>query len=163
MILFAAGLLPLWGITQSLTPFVVAATGGFYTGVNGSLAYTVGEMAAVETFQSADNFLTQGFHQPDELVPPAPLPPEDLSLYPNPTPGEFFYEFMADEDAEKEVVMYNDIGQLVRIFKFKQTVGLNKFRFDISVFSQGMYLFWMEMKDVDGNLKPITKKVNLIQ
>lgn len=48
--------------SQSLTPEVVSASGDYFEAVNGSLSWTLGEVAT-ETFESGNTILTQGFQQ----------------------------------------------------------------------------------------------------
>ena len=58
---------------QSTTPTVVASSGGFFSNTAGMLSFTVGELAAVTTLSSPNNYLTQGFQQPSDFgvfVPP---------------------------------------------------------------------------------------------
>ena len=65
---FAMALVSLGISAQSLTPTVIASTGGFSSNANGSLSYTVGEMTMVQTFSANNNILTQGFQQPTNNV-----------------------------------------------------------------------------------------------
>jgi hypothetical protein len=48
---------------QSLSPTVVASSGGYFEGTGASLSWTLGEIAT-ETFSSGNLILTQGFQQP---------------------------------------------------------------------------------------------------
>jgi len=49
---------------QSLTPQVIASSGGYFTNGSGSLSWTIGE-TITETFTAGSSQLTQGFQQPD--------------------------------------------------------------------------------------------------
>jgi hypothetical protein len=51
---------------QSLSPQVVASSGGYYTNTSGSLSFTVGE-TNIQTLSSPNHLLTQGFQQPLEI------------------------------------------------------------------------------------------------
>lgn len=51
---------------QSLSPQVIASSGGYYSNAAGSLSFTVGE-TVTQTYTSGSNMLTQGFQQPFEL------------------------------------------------------------------------------------------------
>lgn len=71
---------------QSLTPTVVASGGAFASNATHSLSYTVGELA-VTTLSNANNFLTQGFQQPDDKdvgITQLEFQNLQVKLYPNP-------------------------------------------------------------------------------
>lgn len=52
---------------QSLSPQVIASSGGYYSNGSGSLSWTLGE-TMTETFTSGSPQLTQGFQQPDAVL-----------------------------------------------------------------------------------------------
>lgn len=161
-----AGLLPYWAISQTLTPSVIASSGGFATASNGSLSFTVGEMTMVQTFSSANNFLTQGFQQPEDLfvsIPEIPNVSGGLIIFPSPTSGAFSLQFTGDEETEKVVSMYNSLGQLVKKVAVHQAFGTNKIDLDISEFSQGIYLIQLDLRNSTGALVPVVSKINLLK
>ena len=165
-IMFLAVLLPLLATSQTLTPTVVASSGGFATASNGSLSFTVGEMTMVQTFSSANNFLTQGFQQPEDLgvgIPDIPVYSGGLVIYPNPTNGAFSMQFTGDEETNKVITMYNSLGQIVRQFTINQTTGVNKVDFDITTFAQGMYVIELKLRNTDGDLVPVISKISLLK
>jgi hypothetical protein len=55
------------GQSQSLSPTVIASSGGYSTGTDVSLSWTLGEIAT-ETFSNGNYILTQGFQQPVEGI-----------------------------------------------------------------------------------------------
>ena len=57
---------------QSFSQEVIGSAGMYSTSANGSMTWTIGEVM-IETYSSADNFFTQGFHQPDTKVEILPL------------------------------------------------------------------------------------------
>ena len=57
---------------QSFSQEVIGSAGMFTTSANGSMTWTIGEVM-IETYSSADNFFTQGFHQPDTKAEILPL------------------------------------------------------------------------------------------
>ena len=71
--------------SQSLEPTVIASDGGFAVVASGTIAWTLGE-TVTETFSSANNILTQGFHQPSMInvngIGNNTIP--GMSVYPNP-------------------------------------------------------------------------------
>lgn len=50
---------------QTISQDVIGSSGTFAESTAGSMAWTIGEVT-IETYSSAENFLTQGFHQPSE-------------------------------------------------------------------------------------------------
>jgi hypothetical protein len=64
-IIFICCLSTTWA--QSLSPTVIASSGGYHEGANASLSWTLGELAT-ETLDNGSNILTQGFQQPVEGI-----------------------------------------------------------------------------------------------
>jgi hypothetical protein len=152
--------------SQTLSPTVVSSAGGYYTSASGSISFTVAEMTMVQTFTTAGNILTQGFQQPEDLnVGIEETTPIDgnIVLYPNPTNGAFSMQFNADESAERVISVYNSIGQIVLQKTIQQIAGVNKVDFDLSSFSQGMYMLEIQVKNTNGDLVPTFTKLNLIR
>ena len=81
---------------QSLAPEVIATAGDYYSSPNTTLAWTLGEVV-VETYQSANNFLTQGFHQTgsgfETGVAEYTFGEANFSIYPNPFNENFIISF----------------------------------------------------------------------
>ena len=69
-----------------MSPEVIGAGGDFFSSSSGSLAWTIGE-TMVETFQSSQGYLTQGFHQPSFVIVTDIMvnPEQTIFLFPNPT------------------------------------------------------------------------------
>ncbi len=99
---------------QSLTPSVVASSGGFSNSANGSLSYTTGEMTMVKTFTSGSNTLTQGFQQPDSVVVIGlldPAKPEgNVALYPVPANTQLWFAYQFEKTGRVEVSLYDMRG-----------------------------------------------------
>src|SRR5437899_12474793 len=92
---------------QSLSPTVIASTGGFSSNANGSLSYTVGEMTMVQTFSANGNILTQGFQQPNENVTGLlDITKDDFGsfvVYPNPAVDNVFFGFQLPEAGKVQI------------------------------------------------------------
>jgi len=56
-------LIPFIITAQSVSPEVISSSGDYYEGVNGSISWTLGEIAT-ETYTAGNVILTQGFQQP---------------------------------------------------------------------------------------------------
>jgi len=114
---FAIALSSLGMNAQSLTPQVIASTGGFSSNANGSLSYTVGEMTMVQTFSANNNILTQGFQQPNDI----PLGLLDITqddfgsfvVYPNPAVDNTFLAFQMPEAGRITISLFDMLGQKI--------------------------------------------------
>ena len=72
---------------QSVAPAVNASSGGYYTGNDATLSWTIGE-GVVETFTGLNSILTQGFQQPKYTITSIEKAANldyKISVYPNPT------------------------------------------------------------------------------
>jgi hypothetical protein len=152
--------------SQTLSPTVVSSAGGYFTSASASLSLTVAEMTMVQTLTTAGNILTQGFQQPEDLnvgIQETSSTEGSILIYPNPTNGAFSLQYNGDEGAEKVISVYNGIGQIVLQKTIQQVAGINKIDFDLSSFSQGMYMVELLVKNTKGELVPIFTKLNLIR
>ena len=132
---------------QTLTPQVIASTGGFASNSSGSLSYTVGEMTMVQTFSANNNILTQGFQQPsDSLIGVGLLDITDNDFisfvtYPNPAISKMWYGFMSPEQGLINVLVFDVAGQKIgEPYKGICNVGKTMENMDVSAFASGMYL-----------------------
>ena len=150
---------------QTLSPTVVSSSGGYFTSGSSSLSFTVAEMTMVQTFTTAGNILTQGFQQPEVLtvsIPETPSVSGDVSIYPNPTSGNFTLSYLCNESNATTISLYNLVGQVVLTKTVSQVAGLNTVNFDISDFSQGIYMLELTLKNVKGEKKATYQKINLV-
>ncbi|MBI4929984.1 MAG: T9SS type A sorting domain-containing protein [Bacteroidetes bacterium] len=118
---------------QSFTPDVIGSAGTFATSASGSMSWTIGEVMT-ETYSSANNFFTQGFHQPESI----PISvneissSQNISVYPNPTSGEFTVYGL---QSEVQLQIFNSLGQMV----FETTVNRKQETVNLSG-ANGIYL-----------------------
>jgi hypothetical protein len=150
---------------QTLTPTVLSSSGGFYTGGNVTLSFTVAEMTMVQTFTGGTNFLTQGFQQPEQLttsVAENEVVPEEITVYPNPTNGAFNISYNAKNDGEYLVRIYDMLGQLVFAQSFAARPGLNSIKIDISQYRQGLYMLELSSTQINGKKNSSIHKINLV-
>ncbi|MBK5285898.1 MAG: T9SS type A sorting domain-containing protein [Bacteroidia bacterium] len=128
---------------QSLTPFVVASSGGFFSNSSGMLSETIGELAAVTTLSSANNFLTQGFQQPSDFgtgVSSVVSPFYSVSVFPNPGEGIFNIVIHSDRNESLELSIYDMLGKKIIRTENNITAGKNIFRIEISQHAPRVYL-----------------------
>jgi hypothetical protein len=73
--------------SQALQNEVIASAGEVYTLENTEISWTLGE-SIIESYQSGNTFISQGFHQPIFKffeIPEQIIPVFQVSIFPNPT------------------------------------------------------------------------------
>ncbi len=159
------GLLGFSAQSQTLSPTVISSSGGFFTSGSAELSATVAEMTMVQTFTDGSNYLTQGFQQPEVVtvgINEIPVATNDILVYPNPTNGSFVLSFTGDDNSESSIRIYNLAGQVVVEKQLSQAVGLNTVDFDLSSFSQGMYILELASTNAKGEKSISYHKINLV-
>ena len=127
---------------QQISPQVISASGAFYSNQYGSLSFTAGEMAAVETFSSEYNILTQGFQQVWDLgTYITEYPEHDFSfgVYPNPSDGNFDLLIQAENNYHLTVRILNILGKEIQQKEFYHQRKINIEPFDLSEVAAGIY------------------------
>ncbi len=154
---------------QSLSPQVIASTGGFSSNANGSLSYTVGEMTMVQTFSANGNILTQGFQQPnDNITGLIDLSQEAFGsfvVYPNPAVDNLWFGFQFPEEGKADVVLYDAIGQKVAdVMHTSYDNGKIVEQLNVSTYAAGVYILTMNFVSAkDGKVHVASKKFQVIK
>ena len=159
------GLLSFSAKSQTLSPTVISSSGGFYSNGSGMLSFTVAEMTMVQTFTTTNNILTQGFQQPENLatgINETSLASGDIHVYPNPTSGSFVLSYMSNDNSETTFRIYNLTGQVLLEKQVTPSAGLNTSNFDISAFSEGMYILEFATSNANGEKQISYHKINLV-
>lgn len=153
---------------QSLSPTVIASTGGFSSNANGSLSYTVGEMTMVQTFSAGNNILTQGFQQPE----PFPVGILDITkddfgsfvVYPNPAVDNVWFGYQFPEAGKLTVTLYNTLGQKISdVQTTNYDNGKSVEQLNVSTLAAGAYFLTINFTaDKDGKVHQISKQFNVI-
>ncbi len=128
----------------------VVATSGETKQISGyEISWTLGE-PVIETFNSATNVLTQGFHQSKLIVTAIDEPGTlgyQLNVYPNPTSDYVIIDFNSAL-SNKQYSLFDNTGKRILLQHFSAT----KTQVDMSALASGTYL-----------LQIGTKKTNRIQ
>lgn len=115
------------GNSQTLTPEVYAFSGDYFTGVNSSLSWTLGE-CVIETDSSTNNILTQGFQQSQYLITTieeyskVAVP---VSIYPNPTKDILNIHLDLSDKKELRLEMLDASGKLIHSELYHGDLKLN--------------------------------------
>jgi hypothetical protein len=120
---------------------VMGAAGVEASNIAGQVSFTIGEMV-VETAQTPNNIVTQGYHQSALVVTAIGDPIADLNLlvYPNPTSDWVILESSKLQNIVS-VSLYDMTGSLVQSYRNNQT---NQLTIDMSNISAGTYLLVAE-------------------
>ncbi len=123
---------------QSASPQVVAAGGGDYAGSDLLMSWTVGE-AVIATLQTADTYLSQGFHQPDLMVTPVGEVDEleGYRVFPNPVSQALAVE-LPEGNRAKQLILTDLTGRLMQNWSI--SAGDREASLDVSRFASGQYV-----------------------
>lgn len=102
---------------------VVSSAGNVFHNENGSISWTLGELM-IETFESSDLILTQGFQQPVLSVSTLiELPGIDflITAFPNPTRAHIFVTTDFDQAQNLDFRLYDMVGRLVTTNRLEGT------------------------------------------
>lgn len=166
IILLLASLIAEAQSNDQLRPNVIASSGAFFSNAAGMLSYTVGELAAVTTLSSTNNFLTQGFQQPSDFnvfVPSVDAQNFSMNVFPNPSKGNFFITVKTPKDYSMTYSVFDMLGKLViasdkKIFRGNATIPL-----DLTRQIVGIYLLEIIFTDIrSGEQFRNYSKLNLI-
>ena len=154
---------------QSLSPSVIASTGGFSSNSNYSVSYTVGEMTMVQTFSASGNILTQGFQQPNDvataLLEISGNSTGDFAVYPNPAVDQMWFAFEYTSPGNVSVSITNLLGQNVgEVYKGYYESGKISQLAQLSALASGPYFLTAAFTDqASGTTSRITRKFEIIR
>ena len=117
---------------------VVSPAGDSFDNANGSISWTLGE-TLIDTYESTDLVLTQGFHQPLLLVSTLSEEPGldfRLTAFPNPTRAHVFVTTDHDQAESLDYRLYDMASRLVTTHRLEGT----QTRIDMDNLLPGSYL-----------------------
>lgn len=127
--------------SQTVTPNVVSAQGGFNTSTAGSISWTLGEIST-ETYSITSNYITQGFQQPKlsiaSLVPTIDLHSE-IAVYPNPVSSNLIVNFRNPGLEKANVEIFDVQGKKLLSEKLNNTVNMET-NYSFENYQAGIYL-----------------------
>lgn len=163
----------------------IGTTGGFAIdtngGVNFSVSYTVGEMAAVTTDTTPGgvpiqlgngqtfNFLTQGFEQPVSfLTGLIDLETGDFGsfvIYPNPAVDYFSFGFQLPAPGKVSIELHDELGRLIESkYTMNYTGGQVVDRRYITAVAAGTYMVSLTFTgSSDGVVHVLSKKLVVVK
>jgi hypothetical protein len=138
---------------QSLEPTVVASDGGFAILPSGTIAWTLGE-TVTETFSSAGNILTQGFHQPSLInvngIGGVVIP--GMSVYPNPAAESININLTHLAKGNYSIALFDVLGNKVS----EMNVSDNGIVFlPLTEFANGVYMLTVSSAGFSQSFKVI--------
>jgi hypothetical protein len=152
--------------SQSALPFVIASSGGYYSGSSFTVSYTVAEMSAVETFSSPSIILTQGFQQPENLytlIKEISAIDPDIHIYPNPVAvsEKIRFAWRLAGDSKVNVDVYDVAGRLISTTLFENPSGLTEHILDPPG-KQGMYILYIRFVSANRKILSSIHKINVL-
>lgn len=145
---------------QSSSPDVLASGGGFTTGPGFSNSYTVGQGSLPETYIQGGFILTQGFQQPvDPGTGMAPVNNNTSSIgaFPNPGNGQFFLQYMLEENAVVTVEAFDVLGQRIYSETTSRTSGKQMHEVNLPAQANGVYFVNCTIKTSSGTTTRTSK------
>ena len=150
---------------QSLDRFVIASSGDYAQVSSITISYTVGELAAVESFLGNPLMhLTQGFQQPEEWYKGVEEIKMDsqFAVFPNPAADKVAVRFLAPTDGTVRIRLYNVLAQTIKDQDFFTEIGRSDYLLDLTGISQGLYLIELSGKQ-GGKDFSFSEKLNVIK
>lgn len=151
------------GLTAQSTLFnhnVISASGKSLKSDSYELNFTLGEFL-IETFNSSDGILSQGFHQNIISISTSTSPSlnliDILAISPNPTKGNLNLSSRSQKLVAIEVRLYDVTGR--QLFKEHHRLGQEKVELDLSKLSRGPY--FLEVVNVGKWSRQIFKIIKL--
>jgi len=130
--------------SQSLTPEVLPTSGDNFVGTNASLSWTLGE-GVIETFNSNNLILTQGFQQSNLLITLLSKNIKadvNVSLFPNPTNDWLNIEIKDANEKKYDLQLYDIKGTLIESISLKNPVS----KINIEDYKPGVYTLKLSMQ-----------------
>jgi len=151
---------------QQLTPFVLSTSGGYYSNAQGSLSFTTGEMAAIETLSSPNIILTQGFQQTFDVSTSVSDPGNSsflFNVYPNPSGGSFNLVTETEINTHFDVRIVDLLGREVTRTEFYQQDKTHIQPFHLSI-PAGTYFMMLHVRgDHTDPISQLVKKIQIFQ
>lgn len=149
---------------QSITPYVFASAGNSFSNASYSFDYTIGEMMLVETKQTPQVIVTQGFHQPESSAVGIPQLGSDsifFSVYPNPTSELIQIRFLVAGPMKASVRIYDVTGRV--IFSEEKTVDNGTIeKISSDAFESGFYLLEVIVRENDNSYNRHLQRIQII-
>jgi hypothetical protein len=133
---------------QSIAPSVISSGGDFFSNSAGMIEWTVGE-PMIETYSASSFFITQGFHQPEDVnssIGETGIP-VNASVYPNPTADFVNIQFGEDVSGLFVIDIYNALGQRMQTEQFSAFASGRK-QINLTGYAAGVY--FIQVRAVNG-------------
>jgi len=130
---------------QSITPQVVASSGGYALNGGYSVSWTLGE-PVIATAQNGSNTLTQGFQQPTYnvlAITTETLQGFDVNVFPNPTSDYITIDWTTNKENTLYITLFDLAGKMISEKKY--SAADEKVSINLSQLASAQYI--LEVKD----------------
>lgn len=146
------------GKAQTVTPTVYSNQGAYNAAAGGSISWTVGEPIS-ETYTSANNKTTMGFHQPELGV--ATLIKEqgnavEVLVFPNPVKDALTVSFKDLDNGIYKMELFDDLGKLIYKTETEIKYDSKQVSVNMSLYAAGNYYLRVANSNLNKTVK-VTK------
>lgn len=131
----------IYGKAQPINPSVIATTGGNISNSINTLTWTLGE-TVIQNIQSSNNYLSQGFQQPNYMVIPSVENTTslfDVKVFPNPSVDILNIIINSDNEFLIEIILTDINGKTLFWKKDNTSAKQHTFIYDISSLATASY------------------------
>lgn len=152
---------------QQLAPSVVASSGGYYSNIAGSLSFTTGELALIETYSSPFAILTQGFQQAFDFGTSVYWPGDSdfgYVIFPNPSDGEITLVIQSTSDVVVETIINDILCKEIYRKRIDQEFETTMHPIDLSTIAAGSYLIRLIVNEQHQNIvRQFVSRIQIIK
>jgi hypothetical protein len=143
--------------SQSITSFVINASGNTYAQGYYRIDWSIGEMAVIESLSAANgsNTVTNGFLQPDKPLENTSqkFSPDEIKILPNPTYNNVEINFLTVQQGVLHIDIFDAGGKNI-LSRKTASYGIGSIeRFSLSRFAAGTYFIKIELDPTSGSVK----------
>lgn len=148
--------------SQGICNDIITSAGNFENGASGSISWTLGEPVS-ETVTSANNSVTQGFHQTfccPIITAIETSEINNLLVYPNPASQKVTINFGKSLTGQYKITLTDLQGRILIADKFYCDREASAYRLNLSQYTEGIYL--LNIHNIETGTKNIYRinKIN---
>lgn len=143
--------------SQNISPEIISPAGEIYEGADVQINWTLGEIA-INTIQSSELIITQGFHQPNYIITNISEPNmniSDVKVYPNPSTDFILIDIDLKDEKKVEIQLIDMNGHMLWTKNIKGKTIREKI--EVSTLPSGIYITNLFIEKEVQNFKILKK------